>query len=75
MLLTGTLKFYFPQFERRIMLECQREGIARAAAEGKYKGRPVSIDEAKVAEIRQRKADGMGPTEIAKQLQPGRCVT
>ena len=27
------------QFEREIMLERQREGIARAKAEGKYKGR------------------------------------
>ena len=27
------------QFERELMLERQREGIARAKAEGKYKGR------------------------------------
>jgi DNA invertase Pin-like site-specific DNA recombinase len=27
------------QFEREVMLERQREGIARAKAEGKYKGR------------------------------------
>src|SRR5277367_4761336 len=27
------------QFEREVMLERQREGIAKAAAEGKYKGR------------------------------------
>jgi DNA invertase Pin-like site-specific DNA recombinase len=32
-------------WEREIMLERQREGIAKAKAEGKYKGRPVSIAE------------------------------
>jgi DNA invertase Pin-like site-specific DNA recombinase len=29
----------FAEFEREIMLECQREGVAKAKAEGKYKGR------------------------------------
>jgi hypothetical protein len=33
-------------WEREIMLERQREGIAKAKAAGKYKGRPVSIDAA-----------------------------
>jgi len=27
----------FPEFEREIMLERQREGVAKAKAEGKYK--------------------------------------
>jgi DNA invertase Pin-like site-specific DNA recombinase len=30
------------QFEREIMLERQREGIAKAKAQGKYKGRKPS---------------------------------
>ena len=30
-------------WERKVMLERQREGIAKAKADGKYKGRPVSI--------------------------------
>ncbi len=47
------------------MLERQREGIAKAKAEGKYKGRPVSID---AAEVRRMKAAGTGPAAIAKQL-------
>ncbi len=29
------------QFERELMLERQREGIAKAKAEGKYKGRKL----------------------------------
>ncbi len=32
------------QFERNIMLERQREGIAIAKAKGRYKGRPKSVD-------------------------------
>jgi DNA invertase Pin-like site-specific DNA recombinase len=51
-------------WEREIMLERQREGIAKAKGEGKYKGRPASID---VAEIRRLTAT-MGPAAIAKQL-------
>ena len=34
-------------WEREIMLERQREGIAKAKAAGKYKGRPVSIAKAR----------------------------
>jgi DNA invertase Pin-like site-specific DNA recombinase len=51
-------------WEREIMLERQREGIAKAKAEGKYKGRPASID---VAEIKRLNAT-MGPAAIAKHL-------
>src|SRR5271157_629595 len=36
-------------WEREIMLERQREGIAAAKAEGRYKGRPPSIDAAEIA--------------------------
>jgi DNA invertase Pin-like site-specific DNA recombinase len=49
-------------WEREIMLERQREGIAKAA--GKYKGRPISID---AAQIRQLRAE-LGPAAIAKRL-------
>jgi DNA invertase Pin-like site-specific DNA recombinase len=51
-------------WEREIMLERQREGIAKAKAAGKYKGRPPSIDRAKVRELLTR----MGPAEVAKTL-------
>jgi hypothetical protein len=44
--------------------ERQREGIAKAKAAGKYKGRPVSID---AAQIRQLRGE-LGPTAIAKRL-------
>lgn len=51
-------------WEREIMLERQREGIAAAKAEGKYKGRPSSIDAAQVKAL----AETMGPAAIAKHL-------
>ena len=50
-------------WEREIMLERQREGIAKAKAAGKYKGRPISID---AAQIRQLRAE-LGPAAIAKR--------
>jgi hypothetical protein len=45
-------------------------GIARAKAEGVYKGRPASIDADRVREL---KAQGMGPTAIAEALKIGRA--
>lgn len=58
------------QFEREVMLERQREGIAKAKAEGKYRGRRPTIDARRVAELR---AEGLGATEIAKRLGIGRA--
>lgn len=52
-------------WEREIMLERQREGIAKAKAEGAYKGRKASI---KPDEVRQLHAEGVGPAEIARRL-------
>jgi DNA invertase Pin-like site-specific DNA recombinase len=60
----------FAEFETNLRRERQLEGIARAKAEGVYKGRPASIDAAKV---RAMKAKGMGATEIAKALKIGRA--
>src|SRR4051812_42406701 len=51
-------------WEREIMLERQREGIAKAKADGKYKGRPASIDAAEISRL----AEAMGPAAIAKRL-------
>ena len=51
-------------WEREIMLERQREGIAKAKADGKYKGRPANINPAEI----KRLAATMGPAAIAKHL-------
>ncbi len=60
------------QFEREIMLERQLEGIAKAKAAGKYKGRKATA-RAKEAEILTLKEAGVGPSEIAKRLGIGRA--
>ncbi|MBO9398781.1 recombinase family protein [Shimia sp. R9_2] len=60
------------EFERSIMLERQREGIAKAKAAGKYKGRKPTA-RAKADEIRALKAQGVSPTEIARRLEIGRA--
>jgi DNA invertase Pin-like site-specific DNA recombinase len=52
-------------WEREIMLERQREGIAKAKAEGKYLGRKPTIQ---AAEVLALKAAGIGPAAIAKRL-------
>jgi DNA invertase Pin-like site-specific DNA recombinase len=54
-------------WEREIMLERQREGIAKAKAEGKYKGRKPTVG-LQVDVIRKLRADGLGPAKIARQL-------
>lgn len=59
-------------FEREIMLERQREGIAKAKAEGKYKGRKPTA-KAKAREVLQLLSEGVGATEIAKQTGMGRA--
>jgi DNA invertase Pin-like site-specific DNA recombinase len=46
-------------FERELMLERQREGIAKAKAEGRYRGRKPTA-RAHAAEVRALKAEGIG---------------
>lgn len=59
------------EFERSMMLERQREGIAKAKAEGKYKGRKPTA-KAKASEVEALLAAGVSPTEVARQLGIGR---
>ena len=75
---TGRLMFNMlgaiAQFERELMLERQREGVAKAKLEGKYKGRAPTA-RAKDAEVRRLHSESIGPTEIAKRLRISRaCV-
>ena len=55
------------QFEREMMLERQREGIAKAKAEGKYTGRkPTAM--AKAPSVKALLAAGMSKSEVAEQV-------
>ena len=58
------------QFEREIMLERQKEGVAKAKAEGKYKGRkPTAL--AKKQKVLELVAEGLTKEAVAKQLGIG----
>lgn len=60
------------QFERAMILERQREGIAIAKAKGKYKGKPVN--EALHDKIRQKYSEGVNKMQIAKTLNCARAT-
>jgi DNA invertase Pin-like site-specific DNA recombinase len=54
-------------WEREIMLERQREGIAKARNDGKYKGRAPTVMR-QADEIKRLHAGGTKPAHIARQL-------
>ena len=61
------------QFEREMMLERQLEGIAKAQAAGKYRGRkPVAME--RQAEVRRLAATGMAKARIALELKIGEAT-
>lgn len=53
------------QFERAMLLERQREGIEIAKRQGKYKGRPQSVDRERIAALL---SEGVSIRKIARQL-------
>lgn len=60
------------EFERNVMLERQRHGIAKAKAEGRYKGRAPTA-RAKAPEVRRLKAEGMTVAQIGAQTGVSRA--
>ncbi|TDH58282.1 recombinase family protein [Dankookia rubra] len=60
------------EFERALMLERQREGIARAKGKGRYKGRKPTA-RAKSADVLRLREAGMTPTAIAAKLGMSRA--
>lgn len=60
----------FAEFETNLRRERQMEGIAKAKAEGVYRGRKPSIDVAEVKRLRDQ--EGLGATEIARKLSIAR---
>jgi DNA invertase Pin-like site-specific DNA recombinase len=59
------------EFERALMLERQREGIAKAKADGKYRGRAPTARR-QVDVVRDLKAEGLRPVDIAARLKISR---
>ena len=60
----------FAEFETNLRRERQMEGIAKAKAEGVYKGRRSTIG---AEEVQRLRSQGKGATEIAKTLGIGRA--
>jgi len=60
------------QFERDLLIERTNAGLARAKAQGKALGRPVTLDETQRAEARARLAAGASVSAVAKQMATSR---
>lgn len=58
----------FAEFERAIIRERQREGIAIAKAKGVYKGRQRALTDEQVVQLRQRTASGEKKASLAREL-------
>lgn len=54
------------EFERSMILERQREGIAVAKAQGKYKGRKAALTDEQANELRARRAAGESVAALAR---------
>lgn len=62
----------FAEFERALIRERQREGVALAKDRGAYKGRrPVLSDEQR-AELRRRAESGESKVQVAKEYRISR---
>jgi putative DNA-invertase from lambdoid prophage Rac len=61
----------FAEFEREILRERVRAGLAHARRNGKKLGRPITAA-AKAGEVRALRRAGISKAEIARRLQIGR---
>ena len=62
----------FAEFERAIINERQREGVQIAKANGAYKGRKQEMTEDRIAEIKERVAQGEPKAQIARSMSIAR---
>lgn len=58
----------FAEFERTLIKERQKEGIAAAKAKGKKLGAPSKLDAATVEEIKAKAASGADKSKLAKEF-------
>lgn len=58
----------FAEFERALIRERQREGIALARQRGAYRGRKQSLSDTEIAELRRRIAAGEKKARVARDL-------
>jgi DNA invertase Pin-like site-specific DNA recombinase len=58
----------FAEFERSLLRERQREGIALARQRGAYRGRKPSLTAAQITDLKRRIAAGEGKAHVAREL-------
>jgi len=58
----------FAQFERSLILERQREGIAKAKAAGRYLGKRSRFKTADIDRMKELKAGGMSVSDIGRRF-------
>jgi len=58
----------FAEFERSLIRERQREGIALAKTRGVYRGRTRSLDAARAAELREKAVAGVPKAALAREF-------
>lgn len=58
----------FAEFERSLIRERQREGVAIAKAKGAYKGRKRALDEVAIALLKKRVGEGSKKAVLAREL-------
>ncbi len=62
------------EFERAMLRERQREGIALAKSKGKYKGRKRALTVDQVGQLRAELADGGRPADLARRYGVSRST-
>ncbi len=62
----------FAEFERALIRERQREGIALAKQRGAYRGRKKALAPERVAELRRRAAAGEKKAQLAREFSISR---
>jgi DNA invertase Pin-like site-specific DNA recombinase len=60
------------EFERDLLLERQREGIAIAKRKGRYKGRKPALTDEQAADVVRRLAAGESAAALARDLHVAR---
>lgn len=58
----------FAEFERALIRERQREGIALARKRGAYRGRKKALSPEKIVELRQRVANSEQKAALAREF-------
>ena len=60
------------EFERDLLIERTQSGLKRAKGEGKILGRPQTLTDAQMLEVRERVAAGESVATIARALKTSR---